>query len=282
MSWADEAFRAAGFQTTLERKGLDGLDTIRWLAQGEMDITVSLASASWMAVNAKGAYTGEELPVRGLAMVVHPGHYFYNVVAADTGVRDFRELVEKKPRLGLCIPGPRFIAGSIARTYLTYYDIDVDRDIPEWGGELFGVSREATKLFMDGRANALMRENTRLTTVGLAAQLMDVNCLPLDEEIAQRLAGEYGLDVVDIPARTIRGQDQPVRTVGNRGYSILVRGELDDEVVYHLAKALDQSSPSHTISEDIYYSVRHASETGAPLHAGAAAYYEEIRMTRTR
>ena len=46
MRWADAAFRDAGFETQLERKGRDGLDTVRWLSAGETDVTVSLTSAS--------------------------------------------------------------------------------------------------------------------------------------------------------------------------------------------------------------------------------------------
>ena len=112
-----------------------------------------------------------------------------------------------------------------------------------------------------------MRENTRLTTVGLAAQLQKMNCLALDPTIAEQLSNEYGLDVVTIPPKTIRGQNQPVLTVGNRGYSILIRKDLSDDTVYRLARALD---------------VRHAGETGAPLHPGAAAYYDEVNARRAR
>jgi len=276
MRWADAAFREAGFETQLERKGRDGLDTVRWLSSGETDVTVSLTSASAMADRATGTYRGEQLRVRGLAGMIHVGHYFYNIVKADTGVREFADLARVKPKLGLCIASPGFIAGQIARAYLAHYGVDVDRDIPAWGGEMFNVMRESTAQWFDGRANALMRENTRFQAVGQASAIYDLSFLSLDRNVAESVAAEYCLDVVEVPARSFRGQDRPVLTVANPGYSILVREDLPADLVYRLARALDVSSSTHGVSEDIFYSTRHAPQAGAPLHPGAAAYYDEV------
>jgi hypothetical protein len=55
-----------------------------------------------------------------------------------------------------------------------------------------------------------------------------------------------------------------------------VRQDLPDDLVYRLARALDVDSPTHGVSEDIFYSTRHAPHAGAPTHPGATAYYEEV------
>jgi TRAP-type uncharacterized transport system substrate-binding protein len=277
MRWADAAFRNAGFETELSRKGRDGIDTCRWLTTGETDVTVSLTSAAAMADKSTGVFRGEHLRgVRGLAGMIHYGHYFHNIVKADTGVREFADLARVKPKLGLCIASPGFIAGQITRAYLKHYGVDVDRDIAAWGGEIYNVMRETTAQWMDGRANALMRENTRFQAVGQASSIYDLSFLSLDREVAEAVAKEYCLDVVDVPAKSFRGQDRPVITVANPGYAILVREDLPADLVYRLAKALDVSSASHAISEDIFYSTRHAPHGGAPTHPGAAAYYDEV------
>jgi TRAP-type uncharacterized transport system substrate-binding protein len=284
MRWADAAFRAAGFETQLSRQGRDGIDAVRWVATGETDVTVSLTSAAAMADKSTGVYRGEKLPgVRGLAGMIHMGHYFHNIVKADTGVREFADLVPLRPKLGLCIASPGFIAGQITRAYLDHYGVDVDRDIAAWGGEMFNVMRESTAQWMDGRANALMRENTRFQAVGQASAIYDLAFLSLDRNVAESVAKEYCLDIVEVPARSFRGQDRAVTTLANPGYSILVRADLPDDLVYRLAKALDVSSASHAISEDIFYSTRHAPHAGAPTHPGAAAYYDEVaaRYART-
>jgi TRAP-type uncharacterized transport system substrate-binding protein len=179
-------------------------------------------------------------------------HYFYNFIKADTGVREFADLARIKPKLGLCIASPGFIAGQIARAYLSRYGVDVDRDIPAWGGEMFNVMAETTTQWMDGRANAQFRENTRFMAVGQASAVYDLSFLSLDRNIAEEVAAEFCLDVVEVPARSFRGQEHPLITVGNPGYSIVVREDMPDDLAYRLARALDVDSTTHGVSEDIF------------------------------
>jgi TRAP-type uncharacterized transport system substrate-binding protein len=282
MRWAEAAFQAAGFETQFERKGRDGLQTVRWLSAGEADVSVSLTSAAAMAGRSSGLYRGENLRVRGLAGMIHVGHYFYNFVKADTGVREFADLARIKPKLGLCIASPGFIAGQIARAYLSRYGVDVDRDVPAWGGEMFNVMAETTAQWMDGRANAQMREGTRFMAVGQASAVYDLSYLSLDRDIAEEVAAEYCLDVIEVPARSFRGQEHPLITVGNPGYSIVVRQDMSDDLAYRLARALDVDSTTHGVSEDIFYSPRHAPHAGAPTHPGASTYYDEVSARYTR
>jgi TRAP-type uncharacterized transport system substrate-binding protein len=282
MRWADSALREAGFETELTRKGKDGIDTCRWLDAGECDVTVSLTSAAGSAAQSTGVFRGEKLKVRGLAGMIHVGHHFWNIVKADTGVREFADLAKVKPKLGLCIASPGFIAGQIARAYLQEYGVDVDTDIAAWGGEMFNVMRQTTAQWMDGRANALMRENTRFQAVGQASSVYDLNFLSLDPNVAEKVAKEYCLDIVEVPAKSFPGQNEPTLVVSNPGYSILVREDLPADLVYGLARALDVSSPTHGVTEDIFYSTRHAPHAGAPLHPGAETYYDEVSARYAR
>jgi len=276
INWAAEAFWAAGFAVTLDRHGDDGMDNSRRVAENEADVSVSLASGAWMAANGRGAYRDRRLAVRGLALVMHPGHYFYNFVRRDLGIRSFAEIAAKKPKLGLSVGNKGYIAGQTTQAYLRHYGIELYRDIEAWGGTLYTSFAEATRLFIEGKANALMRENTRLTPAGVAASICDVVMLSMDQAIAEKLAAEFGTPVVEIPKGTLRGQDAPVLTVSNPGYPLVVGAHMTDELAYRLARAINDKSPQHYICEDIFYSPRHAPETGAPLHPGAAAYYRDI------
>jgi uncharacterized protein len=276
LNWAADAFRKAGLDITVSRHGTVGLDTIRRVAKGEADIAVTLAVGATQAIKSIGAYKGESLPIRGLALAVHPGHHFYNIVRADLGIRSFAEIAQKKPKLELCVGSAGYIAGQIASAYLKHYGIDLYHDIEAWGGHLHTSFPEAPRLFIEGRANALMRENTSKGPAGIAAQVCDMVCLPLDRDIVDRLTAEFGTPAVTIPAGTLRGQKEPVLTVTDPGYPIIVNKDVPDDLVYRLAKALNESSPHHWISEDIFYSIRHAPDTFAPLHPGAARYYREM------
>lgn len=61
-----------------------------------------------------------------------------------------------------------------------------------------------------------------------------------------------------LPSGTVRGQIEPCLTVTDPGYPIIVNQDLPADLVYRLAQALNESSPAHWASEDIFYSTRHA------------------------
>jgi TRAP-type uncharacterized transport system substrate-binding protein len=280
LTWAEKAFRNAGFDVEVSRYGTAGLDMIRRVVKGEADIAITLAVGATQAINGTGAYKGEVLPVQGLALALHPGHHFYNVVRADLGIRSFADIARKKPKLGLCVGNEGYIAGQITREYLKYYGVDLYHDIEAWGGKLYTSFPEAPRLFAEGKANALMRENTRLSPAGIAAQICDVVCLSMDREIADHLAKEFGTPVVTVEAGTLRGQKEPFLTVTDPGYPIVINKDVPNDVAYRLAKALNDSSTDHCISEDIFYSIRHAPDTYCPVHAGAVRYYREMGVLR--
>jgi TRAP-type uncharacterized transport system substrate-binding protein len=276
VNWTAAALKRAGFEVELSRYGHDGMNTVTRVAEGKADIAVTLSCGAWMAHNGTGIFKDNALPIRGLALTMHPGHNFYNFVRTDVGVASFADIAKKKPKLGLCVGNPDFIAGRIAREYMKYYGVDLDKDIPAWGGTLFTSFPEATRQFVEGKANALMRENTKLSPAGVAASICDVTCLSMDKEIADRLAAEYGTPVLTLDPGTLRGQDKPVLTVSNPGYPIMIHKDMPDDHAFRLAKVLNESSVSHAIAEDIFYSPRHAPDTSAPVHAGAARYYREL------
>jgi uncharacterized protein len=275
LNWAAEAFRNAGFEVEIKRYGTNGIDTIRRVVRGEADIAITLAVAAAQAAKGLGVYKGEHMPVRGLALALHPGHHFYNLVRADLGIRSFAEIAEKKPRLELCVGEPGYIAGQITSAYLGHYGVDLYRDIEAWGGHLHTSFPETVPLFAAGRANALMRENTARGPAGAVAQMFEIACLSLDRDIADKIARDYCAPVVTLPPGTLRGQKEPVITVTDPGYPIVINQDVPDDLAYRLAKALNDSSAHHWASEDIFYSIRHAPETYAPLHPGAARYYRD-------
>jgi TRAP-type uncharacterized transport system substrate-binding protein len=148
------------------------------------------------------------------------------------------------------------------------------------GGHLHTSYPESVPLFVAGRANALMRENTARGPAGIAAQICDMVCLSLDPGIAEQITREFGAPAVTLPPGTLRGQTEPVITVTDPGYPIVINKDVPNEVAYRLAKALNESSAHHWVTEDIFYSVRHAPDTYAPVHPGAARYYREMGVLK--
>jgi uncharacterized protein len=281
LNWAARSFRNAGFEVEIARHGTDASDTIMRVVRGEADIAVTLGVAAAQATNSLGIYRdGRAKAVMALALALRPGHHWYNMVRADTGIRSFGDIARMKPKLGIQIGEADFVAGPITAAYLAHYGVDLYRDIAAWGGELFTVFPESVPLIASGRANAIMRENTARGPAGFAAMMAPWVMLSLDGDIATRIEREFCAPKIVLPPGTVRGQTEPCLTVTDPGYPIIVNQDLPADVVYRLAKALNEASLAHWASEDIFYSPRHAPDTYAPLHPGAERYYREIGVLR--
>lgn len=94
-------------------------------------------------------------------------------------------------------------------------------------------------------------------STGIVSHFAPWVLLPLDEDIARTLEREHCAPVT------------------NPGFELVVNKDLPNDVAYLSAKALNESSARHWMAQDVFYRLRHAPETSAPLHPGAARYYRE-------
>jgi TRAP-type uncharacterized transport system substrate-binding protein len=277
LNWAAQAFRNAGFDVDVTRRGTSAADTILRVVRGEADIAVTLGVSAAQAAKGLGIYKGGEgKDICGLALALRPGHHFYNMVRADVGIRSFAEIAKKKPKLDIQVGEADFVAGQITEVYLKYYGVELYRDIEAWGGSLQTSFPASVPLLVAGQSNAIMRENTARGPAGFAAQMTQWVMLPLDRDIADRIEREYCAPAITLPPGTLRGQTEPCLTVTDPGYPIVINKDVPSDMAYRLAKALNESSAHHWASEDIFYSTRHAANTFAPLHPGASRYYREL------
>lgn len=276
ITWAGDALKNAGLLTQTTRYGEGGSEPLLRVARDESDLGVTLAISAAQAAQGLGLYKdGEALNIRGLARLMRPNQHFFNEIRADVGIRSFAEIAAKKPKLHMSIGEREYVSGQIPEVYLRHYGVELFEDIEAWGGSLQYSHPGTIPLVAQGKSNAIMREDTVAGPAGVAAQLFPFVLLPLDEDIADLLEREYCAPKVTIPAGTLRGQTEPCLTVTNPGFELVVNKDLPDDVAYTIAKALNESSVQHFAAQDVFYSIRHAPQTSAPVHPGAARYYRE-------
>jgi len=104
---------------------------------------------------------------------------------------------------------------------------------------------------------------------------------PSPAQIKQILAKHPHLKTMSVPANTYKGQTSDIESVGLWSL-ILVRPQLDDELVYRLAKAIHQgqSALAKQLIQGRYTTAQNtvAQVPSAQLHPGAARYYREIGL----
>jgi hypothetical protein len=152
LNWAAKSFRNAGFEVEMTRRGHDASDTITRVVRGEADIAVTLGVAASQATKSLGIYKdGRAKAVTALALALRPGHHWYNMVRADTGIRSFADIARTKPKLGIQIGEADFVAGPITAAYMAHYGVDLYHDIPAWGGEFLPCSRNPCRCWSRAR-----------------------------------------------------------------------------------------------------------------------------------
>jgi hypothetical protein len=274
ITWAGEAFRNAGLDVDITRYGTGASEPLMRVVEGVSDVGISLATGAAQASKGLGSYKNRgALPIRGLTRLIRPNQHFFNLVRADLGIRSFAEIADKKPKLDLSVGGST--EDSIAAVILKHYGVDLNRDIEAWGGSMQHSHPKTTLLAVEGKCNMIMRPDTVYGPSGIVSQIAPWVLLPLDEVIAKKLEREFCTPVVTIPPGTLRGQTEPCLAVTNPGFELVINKDLPDDIAYLLAKALNVSSAQHSVAQDVFYSIRHAPETSAPLHPGAARYYKE-------
>jgi TRAP-type uncharacterized transport system substrate-binding protein len=280
IAWAAKAFERSGFAVEITRAG-GWNDPLYRVSGGAADVAVSLTVGAAMAAKAAGPYEdGKASHIRALARLVRPDQHFFNMVRADLGVRSFAELAQKKPKLNASVELTDYGPGYVTEIYLRHYGIELMRDIEAWGGSLITSHPGTLPRILDGTCNAIFRTDTSAGPAGIATHLADWVLLPLDRDIAEKLERDYGTPITTIAPDFMRGltNTEPCLTVTNPGFDLVVSEALPEDLVYRLAKALNETSERAWAAQDVFYSIRHAAETPTPLHPGAARYYREQRV----
>jgi TRAP-type uncharacterized transport system substrate-binding protein len=282
IKWAAKAFENSGFAVEISRSG-GWNDPLYRVSSGEADVAVSLTVGAAMAAKGAGPYRdGKASHIRALARLIRPDQHFFNMVRADLGVRSFAELVQKKPVLHASIELTDYGPGYVTEAYLKHYGIDLTRDIEAWGGSLITSHPSTLGRVIDGSCNAIFRTDTSAGPAGIAAHLGGWVLLPLDADIAEKCEHEFCTPVVTIERDFMRGIEDstPCLTLTNPGFDFVIGAHVPDDVACRLAKALNETSERAWMSQDVFYSLRHAPETPTPLHPGAARYYREMGALR--
>jgi TRAP transporter TAXI family solute receptor len=216
---------------------------------------------------------GPRTHLRLVANIQQP-NYLLVAVRADSGITDLRQIGQKKmPAKVVARTG---IGGLITPTVLDYYGLHEEQVKTSGGTWETGLARGADANVMigfGGHPNA-----PEYNMWHEVSQRYDLKYLPLPDDLRQKLAKEFNLELQDVPEGLFRGVDRPIPTVARSGVAVYGRTDMPDEFAYTLAKALDEQQHlfqwSHMNFSYNWRTVWKAFDV--PLHPAAARYYKEV------
>ena len=245
------------------------------LSSGTIEAGLAQADVIYWAHTATGRFAGQA-PMRGFLAVanLYPGS-LHIVTRADGEVRSIQDLRGK--RVALDEPG----SGTLATAELILDTADISKsDLSPFyikhnhAGPKLAVDELDAFFFVAGYPTRSVIEVSKAKPI----RLLSLPTSTVERLIAKRPYFTPG----SIPAGTYEGLQSPVSTV-NIGTQLIVRADLDEELVYEITRAMWNQRTRKLLDEGHPKGRQVRLETALagiaiPLHPGAARYYQEAGL----
>ncbi|MDQ0256294.1 TRAP transporter TAXI family solute receptor [Evansella vedderi] len=262
-----------------------GIGNAELVSKGEADIGIMFNMSSNWAYNGIVAYEEEFSNIRGL--VGGMNEYFIGVIARtdfleSNNIESLKDIKDQQIPVNLYVNERGTLAEYNTRLTLEAYGMDYDA-IEGFGGNVEFTSNDVIQTaFQDNRADLhIMALGRGHQVVAEIATMTDITLMSIEDEYHEFFTN-IGYDSGPVfPAGEFRNQDYEV-FVPSFYVTYIVNENMDDELAYHLAKAVyenkDAMVRSHAAMGDfIPEQAGYASRNGyIPLHDGAKKFYEEV------
>ncbi len=243
------------------------VENLQLLAQGEVQLIMSINGTAADAYAGTGEFEGEEHDVTFVGNVYREVNQI--VARADAGITTVEDLEGKTVAIGPPGSGTALFAEAL-----------LDRagiELGEARQETFG---EAADLLRDGAIDAsfgvLALPAGSLEEVARATDLVLVSLE--GDLLEQTLSDDPTLSEVQYEPGTYTGIDEPATLVTNWA-SLYTTSDLHEDAVYELVRVLyehnDEIAAAHAVGSEIQLETALEGIGDIPIHPGAQRYYEE-------
>ena len=236
--------------------------SLRLLSSGYLQMAVVQADMAQDAYNQTGAFAESEVENNFSTVAVLYQEECHIVVRADSGINTVEELQGKTVSIGEEESGTEQNAKQILAAY------GLDEKLVK---EVNLNYTDAAKQLQSGEIDALFcTSGVKTEMIEELANSCGIVLLPVDGSAATRLLAAYpAYSQGVIPAGSYNGQDQAV---------LLASDELSENTVKALTKTLYDGVDTLQAELGLPLELGPADKIGVPVHAGAAAYYQENGM----
>ena len=250
------------------------VDNLKFVRDGKADIAFTLADTLADATNGSGAFTGQPVPARALAVLYD--NYTHVVTLASSGITTLADLKGKTVSTGAPGSGSEVIAFRLIEAAGLNRDTDLRR-------QALGVSQSVDAL-KDGKLHAFFWSGGLPTaavldlghTAGITMRM-----LPSEAYIAslKRTYGDQLYSLLTVPKATYPGLTEDVPVVGVANV-LVVNASMPESLAFDITRLLfDKKSDLEAIHPEARKLTLATATRGspAPFHPGAIRYYREQR-----
>lgn len=253
-----------------------GLSNVLRVQKGQSGIGVVQSNNAHMAVKGDAPFKGVQDKVMGLANVNTKAHT-HIAVREDSGITSLEDIRDKKLPVRININPVGGNNELLPRRIFEEYGIGW-KQLKEQGAKLYPLSiPDSIDMMKDGRIEVdvyhgeepAFKYNDILSTT-------PIRFLPVDEEILQKLAKEFGGEVTEFSETAYDGKVKGLRGLTTHT-ELIVNADMPEDLVYRITKAIMEHRDDIATAVPLWstLNLEDAPNTAAPLHPGAARYYRE-------
>lgn len=272
----------AGSNIDLTTESPGGVGAPIVIDNGQCDIIMSNAGpAKWAS---ETGILGREPTKSTAAIAGGLGRDFLNVLFTKefvdkTGIKTVEELVAKKYPVRIAIKKVGTLGLLAGEKLMEALGVSLE-EVKSWGGSVEMLGGDAIKIYLqDGKADMTIDHVAagQANTTELC-MTKDMYFPQLSDATLEKLVG-MGFDYITIEPNTWNKQTEAIKSVGSQQI-IMVNKEMEDDVAYALAKSLCEGKDelATQLAALSYFDPKTAgkiTQTGIPLHPGAAKYFKE-------
>ncbi len=258
-----------------------GLANIGILASGKADIGIVHNIELKAAVDGTGPFKSPIKGLRAIAVMYNWAPMQMVITKAfeeKYGVKSFKDIVAKKAPLTVAVNQRGNMVEAVDRAILEAYGISY-KTLESWGGHVvYAPGGEMANLFLSRRID--MGGNGVFVPYGYftqVAQNMDLDILPLDQDVIAKVSARTGAEPYTIKAGGYAWLKHDVPTVALAAV-LVTTDKMSDEEAYQLTKSLIKNvdrvrevhKSMHALSLPLMASLK-----VIPYHPGAVRAYKE-------
>lgn len=253
-----------------------GLSNVLRVQKGQSQIGVVQSNNAHMAVNGTPPLKAKQDKVLGLANVNTKAHT-HIVVRADSEIKSIEEIRDKKLPVRININPVGGNNELLPRRIFEEYGIGW-KELRNQGAKLYPLSiPDSVDMMKDGRLDVdvyhgeepAFKYNDIMSTT-------KIRILPVDEKILEKLATEYGGSVTEFSDTAYDGLAKGIKGLTTHT-ELIVNADMPEDLVYRITKAIMEHRDDIATAVPLWSTLQleTAPYTQAPLHPGAAKYYQE-------
>lgn len=254
-----------------------GFTNIMRVQNNQSQIGVAQSINTYMGSMGMKPFKAVQDKVMGLVNVNTNAHT-HIVVTEASGIKSIEEIRDKKLPIKININPTGGNNELIPRLIFEAYGIGW-KELRAQGAKLFPLSiPDSIDMMKDGRIDVDVYHGEepayKYTDI---MSTTDIRFLPIDEEIAQKIAKEYGMTVSEFSDTAYNGKVKGLRGLATHT-ELVVNADMPEELVYNITKAIMEHRDDIVTAVPLWGTLapETAPLTSVPLHPGAAKYYREI------